>query len=205
MRQAETVVSQRQLQLLFHPRQFLGKRGRLAGQPPIVLAPGQVIPLHKARVDRRAGGGCGQSRLKRVRASPDPLTGHLDHPSFFTLLNHLGIQQIRRGAAPWGGIPSSLPLAFGLIPLPIGMQQGGGIARPWVAGKEGDTLISHQHHAIQPQAARVVGDDAAPRLDAPVVLSRPSGHGCAPRLGSRPVPPRRRSLPSPPPGSAGCS
>jgi hypothetical protein len=89
--QAEMVVSQRQPQLLFHPRPFLGKRGRLASQPPIVLAPGQVIPLHKARVDRRAGGGCGPSRLKLVRASPDPLTGHLDHPSFFTSLNHLGI------------------------------------------------------------------------------------------------------------------
>jgi len=117
--QAEMVVSQRQPQLLFHPRQFLGKRGRLAGQPPVVLAPGQVIPFHKARVDRRAGGGCCPSSLKRVRASPDPLTGHLDHPSFFTPLNHLSIQQIRREAAPGGGIPSPLPLALGLIPFPI--------------------------------------------------------------------------------------
>ena len=57
--QAAMVVSQRQPPLLFHPRQFLGKRSRLAGQPPMVLAPGQVIPLHQARVDRRAGGGCG--------------------------------------------------------------------------------------------------------------------------------------------------
>ena len=149
--QAEMVVSQRQPHLLFHPRPLLGKRGRLASQPPIVFAPGQVIPLHKARVDRRAGGGCGQSRLKLVRASPDPLTGHLDHPSFFTSLNHLSIQQIRRWAAPWGRISSSRPLALGLIPFPIGMEQGAGIARPLVASKEGDVIVGHIHHALQEQ------------------------------------------------------
>lgn len=81
---------------------------------------------------------------------PRPSTGHLDHLSFFTPLNHLGIQQTRRGEAPGGGIPSPLPLALGLTPFPISMQQGGGITRPLVAGKKRDTLVSHLH-AIQEQ------------------------------------------------------
>ena len=58
--QASMIVGQRQPQRLFHPRQFLGKSGRFAGQPPIVFAPCPIIPLHKARIDRRAGGRCRQ-------------------------------------------------------------------------------------------------------------------------------------------------
>lgn len=143
------VVGQRQPPLLFHPRQLFGKARRVAGQPLMVFAPCQVIPLHKTGIDRRAGSRCGKSSINLCRLPQDKLAGHFDHPSFFTPLDHRGIQQVRQGFAPRGRISSPIPLSLRLIPFPIRRPQGRVIGRPLVTGKEGYVIIGHLHHVIQ--------------------------------------------------------
>ncbi len=155
--QHQMIVGQREPQLLFQPGSLFAKAAGLAGQAPIVLAQGEVLPFDKTGIDGVAGGRIVQPRLNRVRSTEHGFGRDGHYATVLPLLHYLRVEQRGRRLAPRLRMRPAPPLAARLIPLPVDMQQRGAVLGQLITREEGDAVIAHMGHPFQQQIGARLG------------------------------------------------
>ena len=160
--QDQMVVGQGEPQLLFQPGQLFAKPARFARQPPVALAQREVFPFDKAGVDSGARRRGVQSRSNRLGIPKHHPGRHSHHCATLPLLDHLRVEQVGQRLAAALRIAATVPVAGGLVPLAIDMQQSGAVLSQFITGKERDAVIGHLGHPLQQQIGaglRAFADD----------------------------------------------
>jgi hypothetical protein len=79
--------------------------------------------------------------LQRLLSAEDHLLGDFHHAAFASVLDHLGVEQVRRGLQSWLGEASSCAFALRLHPLAEGFQDRFTILGPLVAEEDVEGAI----------------------------------------------------------------
>jgi hypothetical protein len=109
----------------------------------MALAAGQVVPFDKTGIDCLTDWGRSQTRWHRRFRAEDDRGGHFHHTPAFSALDDLSILQVGRGEALGSRLGSTFAREvpedrWGAIP----MQQGVGIVRQLITGKEWSLNLS---------------------------------------------------------------
>src|SRR5215510_9068849 len=147
------VVGQYQPQMCFQPRSVFTKSVRLTRQAPRVLAQRQVLAFNKAGIDGRTHTRSCHTLLDDLWIAKHNFVAHRHDLPTLTLFDHLSVEQIWTRHAPWPGVWSARTLAQRLIPLTIGVQQGGAVFGQLIAGKERHLIVIPFHPPSKQQMA----------------------------------------------------
>lgn len=137
MGQHHVIGGQSEPHMRFQPWQFLPKATRLAGQPPGLLPQGQVFPLDKTGVDRRAGGHALQTGVHGRSTAKHGAGRHRNHLAPFALRAHLRVPHVWWGHPPRGRGAAPRALPGWVFPSASDVQQRRALRRQLVTGKAG--------------------------------------------------------------------
>ena len=87
----EMTIAETEVKLTCHPIVLLGEADGFAGKTPVLMPHSAVVTFYESGIEMLADGRAVQIVLQHVCGTEDDLLGNVNHPTFVSVLDHLGV------------------------------------------------------------------------------------------------------------------